>query len=333
MTAGQIKKLYIIQILEILKQYSDADHPLMQKDIIELMRKEFGVECERKAVGRNIENLKDVGYDIEYENGYYLVQRDFEESELRYLIDSILASRYIPTKQAKDLIEKLTDQSNVYFRDKVKHICNITNMDHQDTNELFFTIDVLSEAIAKHHQVRFYYRKYNESKELVSTSTEKHLVNPYQIVLANGKYYLVGNMDKYDNVTHFRVERIWDIEIVSKSRKDPREVEELKTGFDLPRHMVEHVYMFSGPSIHITMRIEKDIIGDVIDWLGSEVEITPDSENPSQYCLVMVRANENAMKYWAMQFGEKVEVLDPPSLREKIKRAIGIMRENYGEDS
>jgi predicted DNA-binding transcriptional regulator YafY len=47
----------------------------------------------------------------------------------------------------------------------------------------------------------------------------------------------------------------------------------------------------------------------------------------------MVRANENAMKYWAMQFGEKVEVLDPPSLREKIKRAIGIMRENYGEDS
>jgi predicted DNA-binding transcriptional regulator YafY len=332
MTEGQIKKLYIIQILEVLKRYSDVDHPLMQKDIMDLMRREFGVECERKAVGRNIENLKDVGYDIEYDNGYYLVQRDFEESELRYLIDSILASRYIPTKQAKDLIEKLTRQSNIYFRDKVRHICNITNMDHQDTNELFFTIDVLSEAISQHFQVQFYYRKYNTEKKLVHTSTEKHLVNPYQIVLANGKYYLVGNVDKYPNVTHFRVERIWDIEMIPRQRKDPREVQELKTGFDLPKHMVEHVYMFSGPSIRILMRIENDIIGDVIDWFGSEIEIKPDAKNGNNSSLVTVRANENAMKYWAMQFGEKVVILEPDSLREKIKKALEIMNNHYRED-
>lgn len=327
MTNGQIKKLYIIQILEILKKYSDIDHPLIQRDIIDYMRRDYNVECERKAIGRNIENLRDVGYEIEYNNGYYLVAREFEESELRFLVDSILASRYIPIRQAKDLIQKLTSQSNVYFKDKVKHISNIANMDHQETNEMFYTIDILSEAIAAKKQVRFFYRKYNLDKKLVNTSIDKHLVNPYQIILANGRYYLVGNMDKYDNVTHFRIERIWDIEMETSKRKDSKKVNELKQGFDLPKHMLEHIYMFSGESVTVTLRIDNEVIGDVIDWLGTEIDIA--EEDDGKHSQVTVKANQNAMKYWAMQFGEKVVVLKPEALRKQVKALISNIHKNY----
>lgn len=331
MSSGQIKKLYIIKILEILKKYSDIDHPLLQRDIIDYMKKDFDVECERKAIGRNIENLKDVGYDIEYNNGYYLVERDFEESELRFLLDAILASRYIPVGQAKDLITKLTAQSNIYFKDKVKHISNITNMDHQETNELFYTIDILSEAIARKKKVRFFYRKYDLNKELVNTSKDKHLVNPYQIILTNGKYYLIGNVDKYHNVTHFRVERIWDIELENSKRKDPKEVTELKNGLDLPKHMVEHLYMFGGESVPITLRINNEVIGDIIDWLGTEIEIIPDDDG--RHSQVMFKANKKAMKYWAMQFGENVVVLKPEELRLEVKNLIVEIQKKYSKEN
>ncbi len=330
MPNGQIKKLYIVQILDILKNYSDIDHPLLQRDIIEHMKKDYDVECERKAIGRNIENLKDVGYDIEYNNGYYLVERDFEESELRFLVDSILASRFIPVGQAKTLINKLTEQSNIYFKDKVKHISNITNMDHQETNEMFYTIDILSEAIALKKQVKFFYRKYNLDKKLINTSIDKHLVNPYQIILANGKYYLIGNVDKYNNVTHFRVERIWDIEMETSMRKDPKQVNELKNGFDLPKHMLEHIYMFSGESIPVTLRIDNEVIGDIIDWLGTEIDII--EEEDGKHSRVMFKANQNAMKYWAMQFGERVVVLKPESLRQQVKDLILNIKKNYFEE-
>ena len=330
MPNGQIKKLYIVQILDILKNYSDIDHPLLQRDIIEHMKKDYDVECERKAIGRNIENLKDVGYDIEYNNGYYLVERDFEESELRFLVDSILASRFIPVGQAKTLINKLTEQSNIYFKDKVKHISNITNMDHQETNEMFYTIDILSEAIALKKQVKFFYRKYNLDKKLINTSIDKHLVNPYQIILANGKYYLIGNVDKYNNVTHFRVERIWDIEMETSMRKDPKQVNELKNGFDLPKHMSEHIYMFSGESIPVTLRIDNEVIGDIIDWLGTEIDII--EEEDGKHSRVMFKANQNAMKYWAMQFGERVVVLKPESLRQQVKDLILNIKKNYFEE-
>jgi len=326
-TKGQIKKLNIVQILDILKKYSDCDHTLQQKDIIRLMRRDFGSECERKAVSRNIENLKDMGFDIEYNKGYYLVERPFEESELRLLVDGILASKYIPVKQAKELIDKLTSQSNIYFKKKVKHISSIKNMEHEDSNELFYNIEVLSQAIEEKKQVLFFYKKYNLQKRLVNTTLQKHRVNPYQIVLANGKYYLVANIDKYDNVIHFRVERISGIEITNEARKDPKCLDEMKNGFDLPRHMVEHIYMFGGKSKRIKLRIKNEAVSDILDWLGTDLEIIP--ETGSDTFIVTVKANEKAMKYWALQFGESVTVLEPESLKRNILEAVETISRNY----
>ena len=130
MSSGQAKKLYIMYILEILKKYSDDRHRLKQQDIIDIMKKDYDVACERKAVARNISDLQELGYDIETGGGYYLAERDFEDSELRLLIDSVLASKYIPANQAKDLIDRLAGQSNIYFKKQVRHVSNIEKMEH-----------------------------------------------------------------------------------------------------------------------------------------------------------------------------------------------------------
>ena len=38
------KKLLVINILDILNKYSDAEHRLKQKDFIDIPRKEYGME-------------------------------------------------------------------------------------------------------------------------------------------------------------------------------------------------------------------------------------------------------------------------------------------------
>ena len=58
------KKLSIIYILEILKEHSDEKHPLTQNEILKKLNDIYGMECERKSVGANIENLIEAGYDI-----------------------------------------------------------------------------------------------------------------------------------------------------------------------------------------------------------------------------------------------------------------------------
>lgn len=327
MAQGQIKKLYIMQTLEILKKYSDADHHLKQNDIIKYMKLEYDVECERKSVARNISNLQDLGYDIIKDNGYYLADRTFEESELRLLIDSVMASRHIPLKQSKELVEKLVSQSSVYFKKQMRHISNLDRMNHDKSGQLFYNIDVLDEAIEKHKKVTFLYNKKDINLESKPTTKRPHLVNPYQIVVANGRYYLIGNIDKYDNITHFRVEKISDIKLSDETVKDIKLVEGMKNGLNLPEHMVEHVYMYSGKSERITLKVKSDGIDNVVDWLGENIDIKPSDEEG--FVLVSVRANLNAMKYWAIQFGEMVEVISPLELRNEIKESLKHISKKY----
>ena len=96
MESFEPKKLLILRILEILTEYSDSEHKLRQGNIMNLLRLNYGIECERKAVARNVEYLQDAGYDIVSDkSGTYLAERKFEIGELRLLIDSVLANRNV----------------------------------------------------------------------------------------------------------------------------------------------------------------------------------------------------------------------------------------------
>ena len=54
MPVKQPKKLLIMNILDILRKYSDEEHRLSQKDIAEILKTEYDMTPDRKAVRRNI---------------------------------------------------------------------------------------------------------------------------------------------------------------------------------------------------------------------------------------------------------------------------------------
>jgi hypothetical protein len=53
-----------LRIWQILQKHSDYDHPMMQEEIIKYLESDYGIEMERKAVGKNIADLRDAGIDI-----------------------------------------------------------------------------------------------------------------------------------------------------------------------------------------------------------------------------------------------------------------------------
>lgn len=82
----------------------------------------------------------------------------------------------------------------------------------------------------------------------------RYIINPYQIAAINGRYYLICNYDKYDNVANYRLDRITDIEILPVPVKPMKKVKGLENGLNLPKHMAEHIYMFTGESAAVTFR-------------------------------------------------------------------------------
>lgn len=224
MYTKQPKKMLIMNILDILKKYTDENHRLSQKEIVDILAQEYDMKADRKAVKRNLLNLIDFGYDIEYsesirknKNGeeeiiytdWYL-ERDFSDAELRLLIDGLLFSKHIPYSQCKELIEKLEGLSNRYFKSRVKHISTMPD-NVPENKQLFYTIEVIDRAITKGKQVVFHYNEYGTDKKLhprknSEGKVREYIMNPYQMAAVNGRYYLICNYDKYDNVSNYRLD-------------------------------------------------------------------------------------------------------------------------------
>ena len=132
--------MLIVNILDILKRCSDVEHRLSQKDILKILESEYSMKADRKAVKRNLMNLLESGFKLEYSESvrvnkmgeeetiytdWYMV-RDFSNAELRLLIDGLLFSKHIPYRQCKDLIEKLKKLSNKYFDTKELSVNKLT---------------------------------------------------------------------------------------------------------------------------------------------------------------------------------------------------------------
>lgn len=347
MYTKQPKKMLIINILDILRRYSDADHRLSQKDIIEILQNEYDMEVDRKAVKRNLMNLIDFGYNIEFSesirmNKYgeeetiytdWYMERDFSDAELRLLIDSLLFSKHIPYSQCKELIEKIEGLSNRYFKSKVRHICNLPVTETQNP-ELFYTIEILDEAIEKNCQVIFMYGDYATDRKIHlrknnDGSPREYIVNSYQMVANNGRYYLIGNIEKHDNVSHYRIDRIKNIKITEIPAKPQKKVKGLEYGLDLPKHMAEHIYMFSGESKRIIMRTTPGMAGELIDWFGNAVTFSDETETS---VIAHVTANEKAMRFWALQYAPYVTILSPQSLVDTVKEDLENAIEKYEQN-
>ncbi|MBO4676872.1 MAG: WYL domain-containing protein [Oscillospiraceae bacterium] len=343
-----VKKLIIMNILDILRRYSDEDHRLSQKDIVEILRNEYDMSVERKSVRRNIINLMECGYEIEYSESirmvpnkktgepeesyiwsdFYLV-REFTDSELRLLIDGLLFSKHIPYSQCRELVEKLEGLSNIYFKSRVRHIRTMPDT-LPPNKQLFYTIGILDEAISRKKQISFHYGSYGLDKKLHPRDSEgavkEYTVNPYQIAAANGRYYLIGNTEPHDNVSHYRLDRIMDIRLLDHAARPAKTVRGLEHGLDLPKHMAEHLYMFPGESGPVAFRMKKHILNDVIDWFGTDVTFSDESDDE---VTARVEVNLKAMKLWAIQYGPYVTVLTPQSLAEEVKQGLEEALEGY----
>lgn len=324
MNSLEPKKLALLRILQILEQYSDIDHPLKQEDIARYLDRDFGIVIERKAIGRNILLLKDAGYDILSDRrGCYLVSREFEDSELRLLIDGVLASKHITAKHSKELIEKLCSLSNKYFRSHVKNIWSVNEWSKTDNQALFYNIEIIDAAIELGKQIAFWYNKYGADKKLHKTSD--HRATPYQMILRNQRYYLIACNEKWKNLGHYRLDRITDIRLTDEPATPLRSLPGHESGIDYKEYATSLPYMFTDKPERVEFLADPGIIDQIVDWFGDNARI----EQSGDKLKVSVKVSPMAMEYWAMQYLNFVEILSPISLRSRIAANLEAARGKY----
>lgn len=339
MYAKPPKKLLIMNILDILRKYTDENHRLGQNEIVEILEREYSMKTDRKSVKRNLMDLIEFGYDINYSDSLrmytnrkgeqeeshilsdFYLNHEFTDSELRLLVDSVMFSPHIPPKQSEQLVEKLRGLSNIYFASSVRHITKPPTA-KTDNQQIFYNIELLDEAIHKGVKVRFQYAEYRTDKRLhrrrrSDGSVRTYFISPYQMAAKEGKYYLICNYERFDTIVNYRIDRIFNLELLDEPVK-PFEKLHGSGGkrLNLEEYMRKHVYMFSSDDVRAVFRIEKALLSDVIDLFGKNVTF---SDETVTHVTVTANINEMSMEQFAKSFSSKVTILKPATLAARVQ--------------
>lgn len=339
MTDMQPKKMIILDILDILKKHSDENHRLSQQQIQKLMESEYGMKVDRKTVRRNLSKLIEFNPRIkfrgcEYEsqaitrngkNGEETILTDwhyiheFMNGELRLLIDSVLLTDGLSKKDRISLIRRLERLSSKHFHSEISKI-DMDIYGKCENREIIMTLETIGSAIADGKQIAFHYcdcgldGKLHERLDS-SGNIKQYTVNPYQVISQNGHSYLICNLPQYDDLTHFRIDRIKDSQLLDTPAKSLRMLKGFETSIRLSEYIKAHPNLWSGEPVHITFQCKQYMMNDVADSFGTDLRI---ETLPNDMMKVHVYASEASMLHWAIQFADAVEVLSPQSLREQI---------------
>lgn len=320
------KKLALIRIWEVLHKHSDYRHPMTQNEIGKKLEEDYGIIIERKAIGRNISLLKEAGVEIITEkNGSYIDVRKFEDAELHMLIDGVLSSKYITAAHSKDLIERLCQLSNKYFKASVKHIYSVNDWSKTDNQQLFRNIEIVSDAIERGKQIEYDYNKYGIDKKLEKSRT--HIISPYQMILHNQRYYLMGRSERWGDMAFHRLDHITDMKIIGEKATPITEVKGYEKGINYKELSSSMPYMYSDKPEWIEFLVDEEVIDQIVEWFGKDVDIKkkPDDSKVK----VKVKVSPNAMEHWAMQYINHVEIVLPESMRMRIKDILEKAMEKY----
>ena len=319
------QKLKIFHILDYLQRYSHEAHPVRASELIDMLDRQWGIQCERKTIYSDIAALQEYGIDIVSvpgkAGGYYIASRNFELPELKLLIDAVQSSRFLTEKKSRELIEKLCTQCSVHDAKLMRRDVVVSGRVKSMNETIYYNVDRIQEAIADNRQITFRYfdwslegkRKYRD---------KSYEASPYGLCQDNENCYLLALSDRY-GITSYRVDRMADIALTDQPRVPCPEL----TGKNLTEHANRLFQMYAGEATDVKLRFHRSLINVVIDRFGKGTLLIPDGE---EHFVFTVRVAVSPMFLsWVIGFGAKAKVLHPQSVVDQCRQMCLDALEQY----
>lgn len=321
MTMAENSKLKILYILDIMKK-TDALHPLNTTQIAEKLLN-YGIKAERKSIGRDLECLEDAGYSIvkceNHNQGWYMTDLDFEDHELKMLVDAVASAKFLTIQESRAMIKKI---KNLATKEGERLIDATTVMDPAmkiADSKFKFKFDLVMRAIAEKKQIRFqYYELTSGNQRRLKRDGYVYQISPYYIVLVNNEeYFVVGNPVTHDHTAHFRIEMMTNAEVMDEKVRPMQEIVELKeigNTKTIGDYIRETVNMWSGESTKVTLRCGNGCRHNLMVKFGKD--ITMRDEDVDTFIAYVNVANNEGFYQWLAAYGPHITIEAPKNMRQ-----------------
>ena len=86
--------------------------------------------------------------------------------------------------------------------------------------------------------------------------------------------------------------------------------------------------MYSGACVTVKFAVDTSLMDALVDWFGKSFRIKEEGDGKM---LVTLKCNEEAMKYWALQYGDCIEITEPERLRATVREVVERMAKKYAD--
>ena len=318
MAAGDNQKLKMLYLVKIFSDQTDDTHGLTLQEIAAQLE-ENGVNADRKTLYKDFGELEKYGLEILSEQDgrtvrYHLATRQFELPELKLLVDAVQGSKFITEKKSRQLIKKLESLVSVHEARQLHRQVLITGRIKAMNESIYYSVDMLHEAINLDRQIRFQYFRWNVRRQPeLRHGGVWYQVSPWCLLWDDENYYLVAYDASDGKLKHYRVDKIVHLSVTDV----PREGKDAFQKLD-PATYTRGVFgMFGGELTRVTLEGRADMVGPLIDRFGKDITITP-QENDRFTASVDVAVSRHFIG-WIIALGDGIRVTGPQALLDELR--------------
>lgn len=306
----------LLVLLQILQERTDDETSLTTSELLGLMEQEGQEGCKR-TLRRNIASLQNCGYDIcvTEANGkpteYAYMGRKWTMPTLQILVDAVSAAQFIPQKRSEELIAELSVMAGPSHVDELRPQILVSEHVKARNRNMIITVQEIRRAIDRNRKIRFRYLEYNLDGKQVrrheGTDEEWYVVSPYATVWNDDRYYLVGWSDKRNKVTVFRIDRM-EVPKLLPARRVPAPED-----FDVRDYTDKVFRMYGGREENVTLHCRREILDQVIDRFGDQIELKPEKNG---FTVTVPVCLSTTFYAWVFQFVGQMSIVAPEYVRE-----------------
>ncbi len=327
-SSGQ--KLKLLYIVKILSEVTDEKNVISMEELIKELDG-YNVKAERKSIYDDMEALRIFGYDIIYRKekpaGYQLLSREFELPELKLLVDSVQASKFITQKKSKELIKKLEMLTSRYEARKLDRQVYVSNRIKAVNEGIYYNVDKIHSSIGSNSKIQYKYFEWDLNKEMkLRNNGENYIISPWALCQEDENYYMLGFDSDAEMIKHYRVDKMIDISI-ENIRRDGKSAFE---GFNMAEFVKKTFGMFGGKEELVALSFKNKLIGVVLDTFGKEITIK--KETQETFCIHVKVVISSQFFGWLSGLGSEAKIISPENVVKDYKNHLIKAISQYEED-
>ena len=191
-------KKRILALIKIFKKYSSETKHLKYSEISALLENENIILNCRQTLYNDISVLNEYGYNIEYDDGYYMLDAPFYLSEIKLLVDCINSLKELDRKMSDELRKKLL---SFISEEDESFISKLDYIESDNKENLLVKLEIILNAIRNRQSIIVKSRYSNEESEIF----------PLFLHRENDHYYFYYHYESKDKIYHYRFDTVNNI--------------------------------------------------------------------------------------------------------------------------